>query len=670
MHPLRVLASFNPVRTWRLRTTLLAFSVTVTSVGVDLVADGTTSIATANDLADVTVLVYSHGDNDLDGTLVGPGDLNEMALRANDVNFVVFHDRAVGGEQDDAPHLDLPLGYTGGYVFRVAPGGRAVETVDLREPYSMAPQTLSWFIYHGLTKYPARTTILVMDDHGGGPAAYFGSPELDTPNDDPNAAFGPMSVRQVTDALRAGISAARSSGWRGGQHGNRLDAIVHATCVNGNYEVTRSLAPYARYSWGSEEVTIGSNSDGSWDINYAAPLPDSSSPDFAFEYLKSLVSDGPALYQQMSATPSYENFGNISSAVFDLDQMATVDTAMGSFVEQVKKSNGYRHLLEARSKAIGFGERTGTTNIDLYDLGDLLANISPSAPASMLAARTALFRSIENARRLLVTGGRYEGASGLSIYFPTARNGMSFNYEQLPDPTGWTRLIRDSRITGESSIGELSLTTKQTLTAWRATLTAQRRIPPSADGFFAVGEDAGTRGIRIFSRIQATIGAGGPSKAQASGTFSSFSFGGSPVSLRFNRDLSSATFSAILVRASTGEQSNVTATVKSTFKGGSWVFGAPEFVQQVDGSLATITPHADDLIAPMLEHVLNSPLPKNPNSFTLGVSSTPQLAVTATSRITAEVIPESIQLKVLGNLWDDTFESRGDLAIEQMDIVR
>ncbi len=652
----------------RLRTTFLA--VSVMCAGVVLVPDRFDSIASANQLADVTVLVYSHGDNDLDGSLVGPGDLNEMARRAGEVNFVVYHDRAAGREELDAPHLDLPVGYTGGYVFRVGPDGRAVETVNLDEPYSMAPQTLSWFIYHGLTKYPARTTILVMDDHGGGPAAYFGSPELDTPSNDPNAAFGPMSVRQVTDALRAGISAAANEGWRGGRNGMRLDAIVHATCVNGSYEVIRSLAPHARYSWGSEEVTVGSNSKGAWDVNYAAPLPDSNSSDFALDYLKSLVGDGPSLYRQMGTNPSYENFNNISTAIFDLDQMSTVDTAMRGFVEQVKKSNGYRHLVEARSKAIGFGDRTGTTNIDLYDLGDILANISPSAPAPMLSARTALFRSIENARRYLVTGGRYEGASGLSIYFPSARNGMSVSYEQLPDPTGWTRLIRDSRITGESSIGKLTLTTKKTSTAWKATLAAQRKIPSSADGFFAIGDDGGTRGIRVLSRIQATLGAGGPTKTQASGTFSRFTFGDSPVSLRFNKDLTSASFGAILVRASSGEQSTVTATVKATYKGGSWTFGAPEFVQQVGGSLATVIPLASDVIAPLTEYLQTSPLPKNPNAFTLGISTIPQLAVAPSSRLSASVVPASTPLRLVANLWDDSFETRGDLAIEQTEVVR
>ena len=629
-----------------------------------------TSSASADGLADVTVLVYSHGDNDLDGSLIGPGDLNEMRLQARNVNFVVYHDRAAGREEHDEPYLDLPMGFTGGYVFRVADDGRAVEMLNLDEPYSMAPQTLSWFIYHGLTKYPARTTILVMDDHGGGPAAYFGSPEIDTPTNDPNAAFGPMSVRQVTDALRAGVSAAVKDGWRGGPNGTRLDAIIHATCVNGSYEVLRSLAPYARYSWGSEEVTVGSNSKGSWDVNYAAPLPDPSSADFALDYIKSLVGDGPLLYRQMGKNPSYENFNNLSSAIFDLDKMATIDTAMRGFVEQVKKTNGYRHLVEARSRAIGFGNRTGTSNIDLFDLGDILANISPSAPAQMLSARTALFRSIENARKHQVTGGRYEGASGLSIYFPSARNGMSVYYEQLPDPTGWTRLIRDSRITGESSIGKLTLTTKKTSTAWKATLAAQRRFPTSADGFFAIGDDGGARGIRVLSRVQATIGAGGPSRTQASGTFSRFSFGDSPVSLRFNKDLSSASFSAILVRASTGEQSAVTATMKSTYRGGSWTFGAPEFVQQVGGSLATVIPNARDVIAPLIEFLQTSPLPKNPNAFTLGISTIPQLAVAPSSRVTASAIPGSTSLRLMSNLWDDSFETRGDLAIEQIEVVR
>ena len=654
----------NPLLSQFALTAMLLMSVVTVGLG------GNQQTATASEIADFTVLVYSHGDNDLDGSLIGPGDLQEMGSQATKVNFVVYHDRAVGQEEFDKPHLDLPLGYSGGYVFQVGPNGKAVETLNLDEPYSMSPQTLSWFIYHGLTKYPARTTILVMDDHGGGPAAYFGSPEIDTPKSDPNSAFGPMSVRQVTDALRAGISSATRDGWRGGVNGKRLDAIIHATCVNGSYEVIRALAPYARYSWGSEEVTIGNSARGAWDVDYSASPPRPDSQDVALEYLTSLVSGGPNLYRQLSSNPSYESFRNFSSAIFDLDQIGTVDTAMRGFVDQVKKSNGYKFLVEARARAIGFGDRTGKTNIDLYDLGDLLANIPPSAPAPILAARTALFRSIESMRKYQATGGRYEGVSGLSIYFPSARNGVSLNYQQLPDPTGWTRLIRDSRISGESSIGKLMLTIKKSSLAWKATLTAERKIPPSADGFFAHGEDGGTRGTRVLSRVQATVGAGGPTKVQASGTFNSFTFGGSPVSVRFNRDLTSASFSALLVRAHTGEQTAVTVTMSASFKAGRWTFGAPEFVQQTEGSLATLVPQANDIVAPLLEFLQSAPLPKNSEASTLGISTIPQLGVPPTSKLAALPLQSSDSITIVANLWDDTFEIRGDLAIEQVEVVR
>jgi hypothetical protein len=44
--------------------------------------------------------------------------------------------------------------------------------------------------------------------------------------------------------------------------------------------------------------------------------------------------------------------------------------------------------------------------------------------------------------------------------------------------------------------------------------------------------------------------------------------------------------------------------------------------------------------------------------------------VAPSSRLSASVVPASTPLRLVANLWDDSFETRGDLAIEQTEVVR
>ena len=448
--------------------------------------------------------------------------------------------------------------------------------------------TLAWFVYYGLTKYPARNTIFVVDDHGGGPNHYFGSPEYDTPETDPNAVLGPMTLQEVTSALRSGIDAAVAAGWKGGVNGKRFDGFIHATCLNGSYEVVRALAPYARYAWGSEEVTGGNPSIGAVDVDYSVSPPTAGENEPALAYLTALVKSGPEWYLN-SPYPEHRNFAN---AIFDLDQIKTVSSALKSFVQAVERTESYELLLEARSASPEFAEifEPGYGS-GYFDLGDLIARIPKSAPAEVVVARNALYQSIQSSRRYLATNGIYKGAQGLTVYFPTQRQGMSVNYQQLDDPTGWTRLVRDTRITGASPVGNASLSATTNAVAWKASLTVDAPFQPGTSGVFVLGpKGESAKGIRASAVVEATIGAGSKSGAQAVGTFHTFSLGGSPVTLSFNRDLSVGVFQAIWVNATSGSQSVVSGRVPAKFSNGAWSFGAPTYVQSVEGSVAAVTP--------------------------------------------------------------------------------
>ena len=635
--------------------------------------------ASAEANADFTVLVYSHGDNDLDGSLVGPGDLKEMVRRADDVNFIVYHDRAEGADPADAPHLNLPLGYSGGYVFRVGSDGKAHDVKSLGEPYTMDPQTLSWFVYYGLTKYPAKTTILVLDDHGGGPNAYFGSEELDSDPSDPRSNLGPMPLNDAVAAIRAGLDAARGAGWRGGENGHRLDAIINATCVNGNYEVYRALRPISRYAYGSEEVTVGTASSGFWDVDYSALPPDRSVSDLSLTYLRSLVASAPETYKSKSSQLGQRQFESFSHAIFDLDQIETVTSALTNFVRQVRQVNGYRYLLEARNAAMGFGRNNGEPDpgLDLYDLGDLLARIPSSAPRDMLLARDSVLNAIVGARRHIATNGHYTGASGLTIYFPPRRSGVNLYYQRIPDPTGWLRLVRDLRIGEKVELGNVVLKLEKSATAWKSSLSTQRKIPRAASGSFVLGADGGSQGVRVLQAVPAIIGAGGSTSAQGVGTFHTFAFGTSSVSPRFARDLSTIEFEAMLIRADTGKQSEIIVSHTASFKGNEWTFGPPQFIQVVNGARATIRTTPGDAVAPLVNYarVVSSatdPTTGEPVSTppTLSLPRIPQPRVGAASLLSASPIPAGTPLIALANIYTDDYEVIGDIIIEQIDIVR
>ena len=646
----------------------LVGALSVLVVGGLLVTRGRSTAIAAT--ADYTVLVYSHGDNDLDGALVGPGDLNEMVKMADRVNFVVYHDRNAAREEPEknAQHLDLPVSYSTTYVFRVGSDGRAKEVQNLGETFTMSPQTLAWFVYYGLTKYPARNTILVLDDHGGGPNAYFGSPEDDTPTDHPNSILGPMAIGEVTSALRKGFEAASAKGWKGGANGKRLDGIIHATCLNGSYEVIRALAPFARYVWGSGEITSGGPIEGAVDVDYSVSPPTASIAEPTLGYLTELVKSGPNYYLN-SSEAAWKNFAR---GIFDLDKIEAVTSALKTFVRTVESTDSYALLLEARSASPQYYEVfDASAQIGLFDLGDLIARIPKSAPAELLVARNALYQAIGSSRRYLATNGIYKDAQGLTIYFPTQREGMNLNYQQLDDPTGWTRLVRDSRITGASPTGNVKLSATTTAAAWKASLTADAPFQAGTKGLFILGpRGESSLGIRADATVTATIGAGGGSQAQAVGTFHTFLLGGSPVTLNFNRDLTVGTFRAIWVSSSSRKQTDVSGTVSARFTNGTWSFGTPTYVQTTEGSSAAVAPSAADLLSPYLYFYYQSPVEEGSATFFLKQLPLNQLGVPGNSRLSANAIPSAKPLTLAANIWDESYKTNGDLVIEQTSVAK
>jgi hypothetical protein len=357
-----------------------------------------------------------------------------------------------------------------------------------------------------------------------------------------------------------------------------------------------------------------------------------------------------------------------------LDRIGTVTTALKQFVDKVKRNDGYRFLAEARVAAVAFGNEDGTPYRDLalYDLGDLIARIPPSAPRDLISARNALYASIESARLTLSVDGPYKGARGLSIYFPGRREGVDLSYQNLPDPTGWTRLIRDAKLTGTTSVGEVALAVDLTASAWKATLKSQKTFPGSTEGAFILGKDVGNGEVQASSTVLATVGAGGPNQAQAVGTLFEFFLGTSLVSANFSRDLSSLVFDAFLVRANTGQQSKVRVSQPASYKSGKWTFGIPSFRQEVNGAFASVTPSSSDLIAPLVKYYAVKSLNKDKEPIPpyLYARQVPQRGVPSLTSLVAVPVANGTKLSLIANLWTDNYGTEGDLVIEQAQISK
>lgn len=485
------------------RTALAGAALATGATVLPAVAPAPSStVAAQGSEAEWTVMVYLDGDNNLETQALL--DLQEMADAAGPkTSFVVLIDRAAKDYStalfDDGDVVGLPA-FSDAKLLHVT--GNGVEVLEEgTEIDLMDPQTLAWFVWYGLTEFPAEKNALVMWDHGGGPLIPFGEDEDSNPD-----APAWLDTSELQQALG---SALQSAGV------DELDLLAFDTCLNSTVEIARAVAPYADVLVASEELVNGHGLDyeafsilEEGDVD-AVELGTRLADDFATHAIETPYPLGGEVDYTMS--------------VIDLDAMGAVDTSLGQLVDAFEANpESAISLLQARQGAIEFGV-VGTeaeNNYQFVDLGDVLARLPDSLPPEVLVARNNLYAAIDAAVLHNINGPYHEGARGLAIYLPARAEHYVRLYDEHHDPTGWRTFLQEllTQSGPAPSADGLELTTETD--GWRATLAldaGQGGDIAEALGVFGVPNEDGS--VTALALLPATIGAGGADQIQTTWTY-------------------------------------------------------------------------------------------------------------------------------------------------------
>lgn len=451
--------------------------------------------------AEWTVMVYLDADNNLE--MQGLVDLQEMAAAAGPrTSFVVLIDRAQkdysAPYMDDGDILGIPA-FSDAKLLHVRADG--VEILqELGEIDLMDPQNLAWFVWYGLTEFPAERTALVMWNHGGGPLIPFGEDE------DSNEGPAWLDTAELQQALGSALQQAGV---------DRLDLLGFDTCLNGTVEIARAMAPYAEVMVASEELVNGHG----WDYGSFSVLEEGDVD--AVELGTRIVDD----FADHAIETPWPLGGEVdyTMSVIDLDAMRAVDDALARFVDALETDPAHGiSLLQARQGAIEFGvvATEQENNYHLVDLGDVLARLPDSLPAEVLVARNNLYAAVDAAVLHNINGPYHEGARGLSIYLPSQAAYYTRLYDEHPDPTGWRAFLQEVLTQGGATPSAEGLDLVTEPDGWRATLAldaGQGAQVVEALGIFGVPNEDGS--VTALALLPAVLGAGGADQVQTTWTY-------------------------------------------------------------------------------------------------------------------------------------------------------
>ncbi len=336
--------------------------------------------AAAQEQAEWTILWYLCGTDletddgaatyNLDEAIAGAG--------TDQVNVVVV----TGGTKEWQNNV-VPNDAIG--IFRVT--GDGLTEIDTLKDQNMAdPALLSSMIQRVFRDYPAKYTMLLLWDHGGGSV---GGVAFDERTDDS------ISLEELQTALS-----------QGGQH---FDIIGFDACLMATLESANALAPYGGYMIASQELEPG----GGW--NYREIMkafakdpvitPAALGKSICDSYLQHCIEwDDKEI-----ATLSLVNLEKIPALVEAFDTMAWQLT---SVAENPSAIQTYRQDV---SKARNFGgnnKSEGYTH--MVDLGELVLNTEGVWDSVGLTVLDRLFEAVEYA----IDGSTYQKASGLSVFYP------------------------------------------------------------------------------------------------------------------------------------------------------------------------------------------------------------------------------------------------------------
>ena len=304
-----------------------------------------------------------------------------------------------------------------------------------------SPETLAAFVRLCTELYPARHTMLILWDHGGGPLWGYGSDEL----------FGSdaLLLSEMKEAMQ------RTAFGRG----RKLDFIGFDACLMGCYENMALWRAFADHYIGSEELEPG---DG-WDYHFLSVLNETEDPQTVADAVTT------HFYEYYSAKTTDVYRPQVTLSCTDLSQVPQVTTALRALFARMAlgvQTGKYAALQQARSAALSFGRvetvSAGSYSYDLVDLKDLAIRLAALYPAEAAAVTRALNGFTVSQVSTV------DGAGGVSLFYPCENKGqfekMSGQYRTVNVSADYSRFLDSIAAEWRSAksrdwvLGELSVT--------------------------------------------------------------------------------------------------------------------------------------------------------------------------------------------------------------------
>lgn len=332
--------------------------------------------------AEITLLVYIMGTNLESDDNSASGNIKEMQSVApsDKVNVVL----TTGAADKDGWRTVQRKRIMGAQIEQIA---------DLGQIDMGSQATLQDFISWGMQTYPAKRTMLVLWDHGGGPNHGIGPDPFSE-----NA----LSMDKIRGALDATTKAA----------GQKFALISFDACLMATVEVAQALAPYADYMVASEELEPGTGQNWAALLQHLTTKPTDATQAFGRTMVDAYISKQYAEDPRSGCTLSLTDLSKMGELTAALAQVS------GSLRDQLiaEPAQTWISIAQGRSKAYIFGsEMLSPGGLELADM-NLFTSLNIPLPDDQRSRLTAALTSavVHEKHSAALSGD----LAGLSFYLP------------------------------------------------------------------------------------------------------------------------------------------------------------------------------------------------------------------------------------------------------------
>ena len=269
-------------------------------------------------------------------------------------------------------------------------------------------KTLSDFLTHVYTYYPAEYYDLIFWNHGGAIQG-LESDEISGDN---------ISLVELKNGL---IDSPFNSS-------NKIETIIFQTCLMGSFEVADIIDEYANYMVASEEVMYLADFLDKWTFFEKIELSDNGI-NIGKKYIDTFYNS------TLNYNAGREMYGlsglDFTYSIIDLSKVNELKQNLYDFVDDIDVTTNYQYISTARANLIGYGTDSAATfdMVDLYELIESLKYLSPTKGELVL-------QSINSA--VVYNKALNNYSNGLSIYFPYNGSDYAIDFqleeiEKLPD---------------------------------------------------------------------------------------------------------------------------------------------------------------------------------------------------------------------------------------------